>query len=407
MLSFNDALAIARNLGRQMTPVAEQVDVSDAVGRISACSLDAPIHLPPFDNSAMDGFAVRQADLEAATPQSPVMLHYAGQIAAGDVPDLMLKPGQCIEIMTGAPMPQGADAVVPVELTGREQDTVSFNKPAAPRQHIRSAGSDISKGQTILNPGERLHQGHILPLSSLGISHVEVWRAPRIALIITGSELVDDAAQPLKPGQIYNSNLAHAASWLDATGCMVIFTHTAADTTDALLSALTQAQQAGADAIICTGGVSMGRYDLVPEAVSTTGATTLFHRIRMRPGMPQLLARLPDGTPLFGLPGNPISAACGLRFLVESWRRAFLRLPVEAPITARLTHDMQGKRGFTFFAKARHQVDETGQMQVTALDGQLSYMTHPMARMTCWLHVPDSSELTEGDLVQLYPVLPA
>lgn len=411
MLGFEDACQAARELGQDGKTEEQTIPLANCAGRVAADEVKAPIDSPPFDNSAMDGYALRAADLHGASPDNPVTLPLAGQVAAGDVGDMPLRPSHCIEIMTGAPLPTSADAIVPVELTqhidGPDAPQISFTQATDQGKHIRRAGSDIAAGSILVSRGQVLHQRHILPLASLGIAALSVLSKPRIAVFATGKELVSDFDQPLTPGQIYNSNLPHAISWLTQQGCDIAMAETCGDTLEALLSAFKRAQQAGVDAIITSGGVSMGRYDLVPEAAKQAGAEILFHKIRMRPGKPQLLARLPDGPALFGLPGNPISAACGLRFLFESWRRGWLGLPAEAPTAARLRGEAQGKRGFTFMAKATHWTDETGQTHIRALPGQLSYMTAPLTEMTSWLCLPEGEAPQTGDTVPFYPVIPA
>lgn len=409
LLDLDAAIAMAQALGAAAVPRVASVSVARIAGRVAAAQVAAPINLPPFRNSAMDGYALRAADLDGASMDTPVRLPCNTIIAAGDCVEAPLPTGHCAEIMTGAPVPDGADAVVPIELTQRESPGwVSFANPEGEARHIRAAGEDIGQGDIVLQAGQALRAGHILPLASLGIGAVDCYAKPRIALLATGRELAAaaDADTPLKPGQIHNSSLPYAHAMLDAAGAEIILARQIGDDLAALQKAIEAAQAGGADAIITTGGVSAGRYDLVPDALTALGAETLFHKLRVRPGKPQLLARLSDGVPVFALPGNPVSTAVGLRFLVLPWLRALLRQPAEAPIMASLAADVDIKPGLRWLLKAQHHVDVEGRLHVTAMLGQFSFMTAPMAGMTCWLDLPDGGVVRAGDSVRIHPLQP-
>jgi molybdopterin molybdotransferase len=202
-----------------------------------------------------------------------------------------------------------------------------------PRQHVRRAGEDIARGEAALLAGSWLTPAHALLAAGLGFATLEVARRPRVAVLCTGRELVDDPALPLQPGQIRNSNGVFLTLRLAAAGAEVVWQETVPDETEVFLAAVQRALQAGADLVLSTGAVSMGRYDFVPPALRSIGAEILFHKLAMRPGKPLLFARLREGPLYFGLPGNPVSAAVGLRFFVEAALRAQLGLPQEGGLS--------------------------------------------------------------------------
>jgi len=238
---------------------------------------------------------------------------------------------------------------------------------------------------------------------SLGVARVSVAASPRVAALCTGRELVDDPATPLAPGQIRNSNGPFLAARMPHTGAELAHAETVGDDVDAFLDAVDRARAAGSHIIISTGAVSMGRYDFVPVALERLGAQVLFHKVAIRPGKPLLFARLPDGTLFFGLPGNPVAVAAGLRFFVEPALRAMLGLPAERPWQVPLAAAFAKKPRLHFYLKAQLTVDERGQLAATALRGQESYRIRPLAEANAWVHIPlEASELPAGALVDVY-----
>jgi molybdenum cofactor synthesis domain-containing protein len=261
----------------------------------------APHAVPPFANSGMDGFAVRSADVVTA----PVDLTVVEDVAAGSVPSVEVAPGTAIKIMTGAPMPVGADSVVIVEDSESiGPDNVRLLRAAIAGQHIRRAGGDFEAGSVVLAAGTRLSATHLGVLASVGVSEPTVCRRPVVAVVSTGDELVSVDGPPLRPGSIRDSNRPLLVAALEELGVDVIDLGIVPDDERLLRSALGEAASR-ADAVVTSGGVSMGEYDLVKQVLTEAG-TIEFWRVAMQPAKPFAFGFL-DGTPLFGLPGNPVS----------------------------------------------------------------------------------------------------
>jgi len=307
--------------------------------------------------------------------------------------------------MTGARLPDGLDRVIPVELTERldAPPRVRLLAEVEAGQNVRSAGSDVPAGATVLAAGTPLAPQHLMLLAALGIASVAVAERPRVAVLCTGRELVDDPAATLASGQIRNSNGPFLAERLPRAGAEPAHVETVGDEVEAFLAAFARARDAGARVVISTGAVSMGRYDFVPQALERLGAETVFHKVAIRPGKPLLFARLPDGTLFFGLPGNPIAVAVGLRFFVEPALRVMLGLPRETPWRAPLAADYAKKPRLRFHLKARVVLDAQGQLSVRILEGQESYRIRPLAEANAWAVVPvEATELSAGTLVDVY-----
>jgi molybdopterin molybdotransferase len=307
--------------------------------------------------------------------------------------------------MTGARLPDGLDRVIPVEQTERLEapPRVRLLADVAPGQNVRPAGSDVAAGETVLAAGTLLAPQHRMLLAALGVARVRVAARPRVAVLCTGRELVDDVAQALEPGQIRNSNGPFLAARLPLAGAELVHIETVGDEVDAFLAAFERARAAGARTVVSTGAVSMGRYDFVPQALERLGAEVRFHKLAVRPGKPLLFARLPDGTLFFGLPGNPIAVAVGLRFFVEPALRAMLGLPRERPWRVPLAADYAKKPRLRFHLKSRVGVYGAGRLAVTALRGQESYRIRPLAEANAWAVVPvEATALPAGTLVDVY-----
>jgi molybdopterin molybdotransferase len=350
----------------------------------------------------MDGFAVRAEDLSHASDASPVTLASVDIIAAGTHPAAALKSGQCMEIMTGAPVPQGADAVVPVEVVEVSGERIVFREAPKFGAHIRRAGEDFQKGDPVLGAGERLGPQHILPLATLGIGTVAVHRRPRIGLITTGKEIVDDLSGPLEPGQIYNSNAPYASAMLQALGAELMDYGSIPDEPGHLESVLSRMLTDNLDIIVSTGAVSVGKYDFIRQVLEGNAADILFHKVKIKPGKPNLFAKLPEGPLYFGLPGNPASVAAGLRFFVWPAVEAMSAVEPERPEMLPLRGDYSKKQGFRIFLKGRKSPDG-----VEILQGQQSFQTRPFLTMNCWIVAAEQTEgLRAGQPVPTYPFLP-
>ena len=298
---------------------AVSVPLETADGHVLAEDVLAPSVLPRWDNSAMDGYAVRAADVAGASDDRPVRLHVLADLAAGSDEEPTVVEGTAARIMTGAPVPAGADAVVPVEVTDGGTATVLVHRPAADGAHIRRAGEDVGAGDLVLATGTFLGPAQVAAAASVGCARLSVHRRPRVAVLSTGSELVVPGTG-LRRGQIPDSNSYLLAAAVRAAGCDVVRVGAVRDEADALRSTLDDLL-GEADAIVTSGGVSMGAYDVVKE-VLTVEAGMEFVQVAMQPGKPQGLGRL-RGTPVFALPGNPVSALVSFEVFV---RPALLRL---------------------------------------------------------------------------------
>ena len=382
------------------SPTPHQVSIVEALGRVLAAPVMASGALPPFDNSAMDGYALAGgAESLPAGSEWPV----EGIQAAGD--GVARAQRGAWEIMTGARLPDGLDRVVPMELTERldAPPRVRLLAEVAAGQNVRRAGSDVPAGEAVLAAGTRLAPQQLMLLAALGVAGVSVAERPRVAVLCTGRELVDDPAAALASGQIRNSNGPFLAARLPRAGAELAHVETVGDEVDAFLAAFARVRAAGAHVVVSTGAVSMGRYDFVPQALARLGAEAVFHKLAIRPGKPLLFARLPDGTLFFGLPGNPIAVAVGLRFFVEPALRTMLGLPHEVPWRVPLTADYAKKPRLRFHLKACVAMDAQGGLSAQVLEGQESYRIRSLTEANAWAVIPlEANTLAAGSLVEVY-----
>lgn len=296
----------------------ERVPLDAALGRALAEDLVAPESVPPFTNSAMDGYALRAADASAASPEAPVRLRVEAMLPAGQVPAGGLAPGQALRIMTGAPIPEGADAVVPVEDTECGEGWVELRRPVKPGANIRPLGEDVRAGEALMSAGTTLRPAELGVLASLGFAELPVRRAARVAVLTTGDELVAVGERP-GPGQIRDSNLTALCAQLRALGAEPIPYARITDLGDAVKDTIAEALEQ-ADALLSTGGISVGDRDPVKPALEALGATGHFWKVAQKPGGPFGFWTL-GGKPIFGLPGNPVAAMV----MVEEYVRPALR----------------------------------------------------------------------------------
>jgi len=299
---------------------SERVSLTEATRRILAADVAATLDLPAFDNSAMDGYAVRVADLEAASAEKPVRLNISQHIPAGAKQIAALGTGQCARIFTGSPAPPGADAVVMQEDVVREGDTATFREAAKPWANVRFRGEDVKAGTVVIKAGERVTAGIIALLGALGISEISVHRRPTVAMLATGNEL-REPDQPLQAGEIYESNRAALAALLGDAGALPRLFPVIPDALDKTREALRRAFDE-CDVVVTSGGVSVGELDFVKDAFRELGGKMEFWRVAIRPGKPFVFGSLGEKL-LCGLPGNPVSAFVTAAMLV--WP-AILRL---------------------------------------------------------------------------------
>ena len=296
-LSVRDAYDVI--MSHLPQPAIEKVPLMRSLGLVLAEDIIADMDMPPWDRSAMDGYAVRSADV-----QGPVELQVVDVIPAGKMSKRALKPGEAMQIMTGAPVPEGADAIVPVEKTKASGNIVQIREAAAPGAHISKRAQDIKTGEVLVKKGNVVRAQEVGLMASVGYHAPKVFRRPTIAVVTTGDELVEVDKKPAE-GQIRNSNAYSLAAQLASIGVPYAYLGIVPDVREALTAKLEQAM-AAANVVILTGGVSAGEYDLVEDVMKAKGIEIIFERVAIKPGRPMVFAKSPEKL-LFGLPGNPVS----------------------------------------------------------------------------------------------------
>ena len=355
----------------------------------------APMDLPVFDNSAMDGYAVCVPDVEHATESEPVHLPVVGEAAAGQTKLFAMSPGTAVKIMTGAPVPQGADAVVPVEWTDGGTATVRIAKAPAPGQHVRHRGEDVREGDVLLDEGTLVGPRQLALLASVGRAQVRSRPRPRVVIMSTGAELRDPGAK-LSHDAIYDSNSYMLAAAVRETGAIAYRVGVVSDDPAEFGDALSD-QLVRADVVVTSGGVSMGEYDVVKEVLGELG-TVWFGGVRMQPGKPQGFGHVgEDETPLFALPGNPVSAYVSFQlFVLPALRRMMGRTPYQRPQTiAQLSHPIRSIPGKRQFVRALHGYDGRG-AHVEPANGHGSHLLGDLAASNSLVVVPDDVESIEA-----------
>jgi len=376
-----DIIAAIRPLPTRELPLAA------ALGAVLTDDVTALHPLPSFDNSAMDGYAVRASDVTTASRENPVVLVVAGEVAAGDTRRHDLVPGSALKIMTGAALPAGADAIVPVEQTDGGTGRVAITQPVTAGTAVRTAGGDAQPGDLLLSAGTRLGPVHVGLLAAAGHGAVTARPRPRVTVIATGNELVEPGGQ-LEPGQIYESNALMLAAAARQAGCPAVQYPIVRDDTDGVLTAVTDALTS-ADLLVTSGGVSMGgEHDAVKAALSTLGTVT-FRRVAMQPGMPQGFGTVgPAATPIFTLPGNPVSAYVSfclfVRPALDAMQGIFRERTKRGPATlAGPILSPAGRRSYL-----RGVLDADAGL-VTPVAGQASHQLANLARANALIIVPE------------------
>ncbi|SDH16075.1 molybdopterin molybdotransferase [Sinosporangium album] len=403
MKSVDDHLGEILATVRTLAPL--ELELERALGTTLAEEVTSPVPLPPFDNSAMDGYAVRSADIADATHDRPVTLPVVDDVAAGDGQLHAVGPGHAIRIMTGAPMPAGADAVVPVEWTDGGTVTVVVNRTAAAGNAIRRAGEDIRAGDTVLHPGIVIGPTQLGILAAVGRRRVLVRPRPRVVVISTGAELAEPGT-PLGDGQIWESNSFTLCAAVRQAGGEGFRASIVPDDASALLDQL-DAQLVRADMVITSGGVSMGAYEPVKEALGPLG-TVRFERVAMQPGMPQGFGVVgEDQVPIFTLPGNPVSSFVSFMLFVLPALRKMRGLPAGPPdtVTALTTAPLRSPQGKRSFLRGKLATSPDGHATVAPVARQGSHQLAALALADALVVVPeDVTELPEGSTVQVIPL---
>ncbi len=377
----------------------EQVVLNTALGRILAETVRSPIDVPAYTNSAMDGYAVRSDDLSS---EGTVALRVTGTSSAGHPFAGEVRKGETVRIMTGAVLPQGADTVVMQEQVERDGDLAHIGTGHRPGQHVRHAGEDLARGQTVLEPGRRLTPADLGSLASLGVGEIRVKRRLRVAFFSTGDEL-RSPGEPLGEGEIYDSNRYMLHALLTRLGVDLIDMGVIRDQREAIEQAFHDAA-AIADTVITSGGASVGEADYVSETLARLGQVD-FWKIAIKPGKPLAFGKVNDAL-FFGLPGNPVSAVVTFYQIVQP---ALLQQMGATGITplrlhATCTTDLKKRPGRTEFQRGILQQDEQGQLTVASSGHQGSHILSSMSRANCFIVLPaDNAGVRAGELVEVQP----
>ncbi len=376
----------------------ESVSILDALDRVLAEDVVADSDLPPFDRSQMDGFALRAADVQ----QTPARLRIAGESIAGKGWHHDLQPGTAVRIMTGAPVPNGADSVQQVELTRESGDSVEILEPVNSGRSIVKRGSEIRSGETVLRAGERINAAMVSVLASFGYASVEVGARPRVSVLATGSELVSVGQKPGQD-QIRDSNNYSLAAYAKLAGAQLKLLPLAGDDIDQLKKQIGVAIERS-DVVITSGGVSMGTYDFTKAALRELGAQIFFERVALRPGKPTVFATMPNGTIVFALPGNPVSVSVTFNLF---GRASLLRLqgdnqPSLAQEMASLAKGIKGSLDRESFIPAQLTSNNEGRLIAQPLKWGGSSDFVAFARATALINLPAGPKVwSEGELVNI------
>ena len=398
MISLEDARELV--LSRVHAMPTEEVDVLQVIGRVAAEDLASDIDIAPFAHSAMDGFALRAAQLQGASAESPVELDVIAEVPAGAWFDGEIEDGQCVRIMTGAPLPACTDAVVKYEIVdivsgdGRDGSRVAFSQPTEVGSNIRASGEEAQAGEVIVHAGEVVHSAGVGFLTGCGVTRVKTYKRPTVGIIATGSELVDPTEVPTK-GKIRNSNsYALAACAIDA-GAVPTVLPIAADDFEGLRAAVIEAT-GKFDFVVTSGGAANGDYDFIKKVVDAAGEL-LMTTVNMRPGKAQTFGIVND-TPVFGLPGNPAAAYLGFEMIIRPALRKMQGYShFERPkVKARLASATKKKDPRRIFNRATLTKDADGYV-VTPAKNQSSGLFGPIQRSNCFVILPEGAgEYAEG-----------
>jgi molybdopterin molybdotransferase len=385
MVSADQHLADVMASVRPLAPT--ELALAEAEGCVLASDLTARYPLPAFDNSAMDGYAVRAVDVATASQRAPVTLPVTGEVAAGDTGAYGIAPGMCVRIMTGAQLPAGADAVVPVEWTDDGDTKVAIRQAAEAGHAVRLVGDDAREGDVLLTAGTLLGPAQLALVAAAGRGTALVRPRPRVVVISTGNELAEPGA-PLVPGKIWESNSFMIAAAARQAGCLAYRAPIVADDPHLLLDAI-EDQLLRADVLITSGGVSMGgENDVVKDALQRLG-TVNFRKVAIQPGMPQGFGSIgPDETPIFTLPGNPVSAYVSFQVFVRAALGALLltdalKLPVTRAVLSGPLRAPAGRRAY--LRGVLNPADGT----VAPLGGQGSHQLATLGKANCLIVVPE------------------
>lgn len=394
MIPVSEAISI---IDRETGPIGTgSIDLSASIGRVLAEDVIADTDLPPFDRSQMDGYAVIAED----TKNAPVKLKIIGESAAGHGWHHILNKGEAVRIMTGAPVPEGADAVQKLEATKEDGETVDILESTEKGKFIIYRGAEVKKGETVISSGEIVTENMIAVLAAFGYPTVKVAKKPRVAVLSTGSEIVEIAERP-GTDQIRNSNSVMLRALAEKCGAETAILPIARDDVEELKGQVRAASES-ADVLVMTGGVSVGKYDLTKAALLDLGAGIFFDKVRLKPGKPAVFARLRD-TLIFGLPGNPVSVAATFHLFV---RRALLRMQGASdcalkPGMAIAATKIKGNRERDSYLPAGLSTNRKGKLVAETLRWHGSSDFVGFARAEALIFIPAGASADEGDVVEI------
>jgi len=414
-LAAEDMLSVEEAYERVMasfqTLEAEEKPLLDCMGQVLAEDILSPLALPPLANSGMDGYALRHSDIAGASQENPKNLSVIGVVAAGQMPDKPVTPGTAIRIMTGAPVPGGADTVVPFEETdevqrkkeGKPLDQVAIFADMPVGCNVRPAGEDVSPGALVLEKGTAVRAAEVGVIASLGLAKVKVIRRPVVAVLATGDEL-ENLGAPLTSGKIYDSNSFSVAASVAASGGIPKILGIARDNEESLRRVLDGAR--GADLLVTMGGASVGDFDLVKKVLGEDGLDLGFYKVAMRPGKPLIFGRL-KGIPLLGLPGNPVSAGVTSVIFLKAAIAEMLGIGDGelGPRTALLGRDLGENDHRQDYLRATLSHDKDGQLVATPFDKQDSAMMARLAEADCLVvRPPNAPAANKGEPAEIIPL---
>ncbi|MFC4766888.1 gephyrin-like molybdotransferase Glp [Effusibacillus consociatus] len=383
-----------------------EIHVKDAFNYVLAEDMYASVPVPPFDRSMMDGFAIRAEDVQHATPEHPVKLRVQGRVGAGEVSDHILMPGEAIRIMTGAPIPRGANAVARFEITDAQHspdaEHIAVLLPVREGESISVKGEDIQAGAKILEKGAVIGAAEMALLATVGVSKVTVYRKPIIGVLSSGRELIG-LEHPLAPGKIYNSNSYMLSGLISAWGGIPYLLEQVDDEVNAVAEAIQMAMPV-VDALVTTGGVSVGDYDVMREAYQQAGGQVEFWKVNMRPGTPFTFATVVE-KPVFGLSGNPAAGYVNAVLFLQGAIRAMAGYsePLSKPLQVVLADVPEWKTiGMDRFLRARIVIEEGRAAAYPLAYGQSAGIMSTLSGIQGFIRILARTEVKQGDLVEAY-----
>lgn len=371
----------------------EKVSILDALGRVIAEDIHTHRNIPPLDNSAMDGYAVRFEDIQKASPEHPIRLEVIEDLPAGFISEKKIERGKAIRIMTGAPIPKGADTVIPVEETKKEDESVLIFKAFSRGEHIRQAGEDVKRGDRVISKGDTIRPAEVGMLAAIGRSFVSVYQRPVVAILCTGDELVDVDGE-LNEFKIISSNSYTLAAQVRDCGATPLQLGIARDRKEEIEEKLHQGIRA--DVLISSAGVSVGDYDFVKDVMKKLGMEMVFWKVAMRPGQPLAFGTI-GGKPVFGLPGNPVSSMISFEEFVRPSLLKMMgcRQLFRPVIEAILKEEIEKKPGKRYFIRGAVSF-EGDQYTVTTTGEQGSGILRSMVRANGLIVIPEDREMVRA-----------